>query len=119
MKNLAVVSEPTTEKCLCEKARGWLEESIHNPINYHPNEVYDYGSRALRDIGDDERYYEEVKGRCECRKRKHGGMASSIALACKLGMEHSAEDVDAAKTLCLMKTNNVTLNSTTSSSIPK
>ncbi len=116
LEKIAIVSEPTTEKCLCEKARGWLEESIHNPINYHPNEVYDYGSRALRDVGDDERYYEDVKSRCECRKRKHGRMASSIEVGCELGKEHSAEDVDAAKTLCLMKAKNVTSNSTTSSS---
>ncbi len=110
------MSEPTTEKCLCEKARGWLEDSIHNPINYHPNDVYDYGSRALRDVGDDERYYEEVNGRCECRKRKHGGTASSIELACKLGMKLLSNDVGASKKRCFEKSNIATSTSTASSS---
>ena len=79
LENDAIVSETRKEdpaKCLFEKARGWLEESIRNPINYHPDDVYDYGSKALRDVGDDERYYEDVKSRCECRKRR-GGIASN------------------------------------------
>ncbi len=58
-------SKEETAKCLCENARGWLEESIRTPINYHPDDEYDYGSKALRDVGDDERYYEDVKSRCE------------------------------------------------------
>ena len=115
-EKLTIRSEPTSEKCLCEKARGWLEESIHNPINYHPEEVYDYGSRALRDIGDDERYYEEVKGRCECRKRKHGVMASTIELAYKLGMKPLSKDVGASKKRCFEKSNIATSTSTASSS---
>ncbi len=115
-EKLTIVSEPTIEKCLCEKAKGWLEESIHNPINYHPNEVYDYGSRALRDSGDDERYYEEVKGRCECRKRKHGVMASTIELAYKLGMKPLSKEVGASKKRFFEKANIATSNSNASSS---
>ena len=72
-ENQSILSETSNEepaKCLCEKARGWLEDSIRNPINYHPDDEYDYGSKALRDVGDDERYYEDVKSRCECRKRR-------------------------------------------------
>ena len=67
-ENDAIAAQPSKEepaKCLCEKARGWLEEPIRNPINYHPDDEYDYGSKALRDVGDDERYYEDVKSRCE------------------------------------------------------
>ena len=115
-EKLTILSEPTTEKCLCETAKGSLEESINNPINYHPNDVYDYRSRALRDVGDDERYYEEVKGRCECRKRKPGGMASSIVLACKLGMKLLSKDVGSSKKRCLENGNNGSSNSTASSS---
>ena len=106
----AMMSEPSTEKCLCEKAKGWLEESIHNPINYHPDEVSDYGSRALRDVGDDERYYEDVKSRCECRKRKVDGKSASIAVAGKFGMGDLAGDAKPAKKRC------VTNPSTSSSS---
>ena len=111
VENLAIASETTIEKCLCEKAKGWLEESIHNPINYHPDEEYDYGSRALRDVGDDERYYEDVKSRCECRKRKHELMARTILLACKLGMKLLPKEVDAAKKRCIEKPNNETSSS--------
>ena len=111
VENLVIVSEPTTEKCLCETAKGWLEDSIHNPINYHPDEVSDYGSMALRDVGDAERYYEDVKSRCECRKRRHGGTASSIELARKLGMNLLSKDVEPAKKRCIEKPNNGTCSS--------
>ena len=98
-----IVTEASKEepaKCLCETARGWLEESIRNPINYHPDEESDYGSRALRDVGDDERYYEDVKSRCECRKRRVGSASnssSSNVVQDQVDMKPSAEELEVAK----------------------
>ena len=55
------------EKCECEKAKDYLEDTIKNPIQYHfPHE---YGSHHLRDIMEAEMYYEERRYRCACRKR--------------------------------------------------
>ena len=98
-----IVSEASKEeaaKCLCEKARGWLEDSIRNPINYHPDDEYDYGSMALRDVGDDERYYEDVKSRCECRKRRAGSASnssSSNVAQDEVDMKQTAEELEVAK----------------------
>ncbi len=103
VENEAIIAEASKEepaKCLCEKARGWLEESIRNPMNYHPDEEYDYGSKALRDVGDDERYYEEVKSRCECRKRRAGSASnssSSNVVQDQVDMKPSAEELEVAK----------------------
>ena len=99
-ENQSILSEEEPAKCLCEKARGWLEESIRNPINYHPDEVYDYGSKALRDVGDDERYYEDVKSRCECRKRRAGSASnssSSIAVMDEVDMKPTTDELEVAK----------------------
>ena len=101
-ENEPIATEPSKEapaKCLCEKARGWLEDSIRNPINYHPDHEYDYGSKALRDVGDDERYYEEVKGRCAWRKRRAGiasTSSSSNAVQDEVDMKPTPEDLEVA-----------------------
>ena len=106
-----IAEEPIKEepaKCLCETARGWLEESIRNPINYHPDHEYDYGSKALRDVGDDERYYEDVKSRCECRKRR-GGIASnsssSIAVVDEVDMKPTTDELEFGKRVRLENAN--------------
>ena len=102
-ENVSMAAEPRKEepaKCLCEKARGWLEDSIRNPINYHPDDEYDYGSKALRDVGDDERYYEEVKSRCECRKRRAGSSStssSSNVVQDEVDMKPTPEELEVAK----------------------
>ena len=103
VETTVIAAEPSKEepaKCLCEKARGWLEESIRNPINYHQDEVYDYGSKALRDVGDDERYYEEVKSRCECRKRRAGSASNSSSSNVsqdEVDLKSTPEDLEVAK----------------------
>ena len=56
------------EKCECEKAKDYLDETTKNPIQYHF--PYDYGSHHLRDILEAEMYYEERRFRCACRKRR-------------------------------------------------
>ena len=78
----------TREKCFCERARLELEDSIKNPINYHPGDDGDYGSKALRDVGDAERYYADVKGRCDCRKRS---MAVSASTCSSSSMTHDED----------------------------
>ena len=66
-----ISKEASNEKCLCEKARESLEDTIKDPFNYHPEygDAFDYGSKSLRDVGDAVRYYEDAKARCPCRKR--------------------------------------------------
>ncbi len=96
----AIVPKEEPAKTLCEKARGWLDESIRNPINYHPGESYDYGPKALRDVADDERYYEDVKSRCECRKRRApvtSNSSSSNVVQDEVDMKPTPEDLEAAK----------------------
>ena len=87
----------TREKCLCERARLDLEDSIKNPINYHPGDEGDYGSKALRDIGDAKRYYEDVKFRCECRKRSMAVSASTSSSSYDEDMKPTRDELDAAK----------------------
>ena len=85
------------DKCLCEMARLDLEDSIKNPINYHPGDECDYGSKALRDIGDAERYYEDVKGRCECRKRSMAVSSNTSSSSYDDDMKPTPDELDAAK----------------------
>ena len=87
----------THEKCLCERARVDLEDSIKNPINYHPDDDCDYGSKALRDVGDAERYYEDVKGRCECRKRSMAVSARTSSSSHDDDMKPTRDELEAAK----------------------
>ena len=90
----------TREKCLCERARADLEDSIKNPINYHPGDEADYGSKALRDVGDAERYYEDDKVRCECRKRSMAVSActsSSSSVPNDEDMKPTPDELEAAK----------------------
>ena len=56
------------EKCDCEKAKEYLEDTIKNPVQYHF--PYKYGSYHLRDIMEAEMYFEERRFNCACRKRK-------------------------------------------------
>ncbi len=74
-----------------------LEDSIKNPINYHPGDEGDYGSKALRDIGDAERYYEDVKFRCECRKRSMAVSARTSSSSHDDDMKPTPDELDAAK----------------------
>ena len=87
----------TRDKCLCEMARADLEDSINNPINYHPGDECDYGSKALRDVGDAERYYEDVKGRCECRKRSMTVSARTSSSSYDDDMKPTPDELEAAK----------------------
>ena len=87
----------TRDKCLCERARLDLEDSIKNPINYHPGDECDYGSKAFRDVGDAERYYEDVKGRCECRKRSMAVRARTSSSSYDEDMKPTRDELEAAK----------------------
>ena len=57
------------EKCECESAKEYLEDTIKNPVQYHLG-PFDYGSHHLRDIMEAELYYEDRRFTCACRKRK-------------------------------------------------
>ena len=94
-----------------------LHDTIFNPINYHPDQPYDYGSNALSDVRDAERHFEDVKSRCECRKR--AAPSSSSSSSCSNSSSSSSvphvddfkptpEELDAAKKQCLMTSDSET-----------
>ena len=74
-----------------------LEDTIKNAINYHPDDEGDYGSKDLMDVGDAERYYEDVKFRCECRKRSMAVSARTSSSSHDDDMKPTPDELDAAK----------------------